>query len=118
MGKKKQANYKINVPVKKTHSFDVEALSREEALEVAQSQALEDNIKNINWENAYVEEMSIVEFFIMVDSEKIEQTYVLAYSEEDAIETAHDLRKYDHDDDGYDEEFYDWKNAMAQKLSV
>ena len=92
MGKKKKNQYYVvDVPVVSTRLYNVEALSKEEALTEAKKQAENSMLTpsgNADWKNAYVNQSSIVEFCVMVDFIDYDQFIVEASDAQSAIEEA------------------------------
>lgn len=100
MGKKKKNQYYVvDVPVVSTRLYNVEALSKEEALTEAKQQAENSMLTpsgNADWKNAYVNQSSIVEFCVMVDFIDYDQFIVEASDAQSAIEEA----QWQHNIDG------------------
>lgn len=100
MGKKKKNQYYVvEVPVISTQLYNVEALSKEEALSEAKQQAENSMLTpsgNADWKNAYVDQSSIVEFCVMVDFIDYDQFIVEASDAQSAIEEA----QWQHNIDG------------------
>lgn len=98
MGKKKKNQYYVvEVPVISTEFYDVEALSKEEAIAEAKQQA-ENSMSTPNgepdWEHAYIDQSSIVEFCVMVHFVDTDQYFVESSDLQSAIKEAqwqHDM---------------------------
>ena len=100
MGKKKKNQYYVvEVPIISTQLYNVEALSKEEALSEAKQQAENSMLTpsgNADWKNAYVDQSSTVEFCVMVDFIDYDQFIVEASDAQSAIEEA----QWQHNIDG------------------
>lgn len=100
MGKKKKNQYYVvEVPIISTQLYNVEALSKEEALAEAKQQAENSMLTpsgNSDWKNAYVDQSSTVEFCVMVDFIDYDQFIVEASDAQSAIEEA----QWQHNIDG------------------
>lgn len=100
MGKKKKSNYYVvKVPVVSTEFYDVEALDQEEALDEAKQQAENSMLTpsgEPDWDNAYIDQFSIVEFCVMVHFIDTDQFIVQASDKQSAIKEA----QWQHNIDG------------------
>ena len=99
MGKKKKNQYYVvEVPVISTEFYDVDALSKEEAIAEAKQQA-ENSMNTPNgepdWDNAYIDQSSIVEFCVMVHFVDTDQFYVESSDAQSAIKEAQWQHNFD-----------------------
>lgn len=124
MGKKKKSNYYVvRVPVISTEFYDVEALDQEEALAEAKQQAGNSMLTpsgEPDWDNAYIDQSSIVEFCVMVHFVDTDQFIVEASDAQSAIKEAQRQHNFDGRYDVSEEDLiveennaprYQWKKA-------
>lgn len=125
MGKKKKNQYYVvEVPVISTEFYDVEALSKEEAIAESKQQA-ENSMSTPNgepdWENAYIDQSSIVEFCVMVHFVDTDQFFVESSDAQSAIKEAQWQHNFDGRYDVSEEELiveannaprYQWNKAV------